>query len=180
MTSPEHRPLRLTRKVERSADTGSAGGFGGNTPGWSVVRAVHPRTTRPKCCGCDSRDRERNRRLCGSAGVPGFKSYEVAIRNSLGFLISGIGTLSEETVQSQPVTGNHSAARSASDSGQGSMIIKATATTAGGESGTGNTVEQADANTGRSIAKKAAGNFIDIAWRGHAACVSSVGARHRQ
>lgn len=91
------------------------------------------------------------------------KSYEVAIRNSLGFLISGIGTLSEETVQSQPVTGSQSAARSASDSGQGSTTINATATTVGGEGDTGNTVEQPDANTGRYIAKKAAGNFIDIA-----------------
>jgi hypothetical protein len=72
------------------------------------------------------------------------KSYEVAVRNSLGFLISGIGTLSEPKQDVPTDSPNQS----------GTAV-----TTAGSGTGAANPAE----DTGRFIAKKAAGNFIDIA-----------------
>lgn len=79
------------------------------------------------------------------------KSYEVAVRNSLNFLLTSIGSVAP----SEPPTGTEGQAPGAASASEAS----AAAGTVPGTTGTD--PQQADA--GRFIAKKAVGNFIDIA-----------------
>ncbi|MBL8818647.1 MAG: hypothetical protein JNL58_21650 [Planctomyces sp.] len=71
------------------------------------------------------------------------KTYEVMIRNSLGFLVSGVGTVSPDAGKAE--------VPAATDSGE----LKS-------EQG-GGTAASGQPDPGRYIAKKAASNFIDIA-----------------
>lgn len=67
------------------------------------------------------------------------KTYEIAVRNSIGFLVSGVGKVADSAERSP--TGAHPATPA---------VCEQTAT-------------PADQDTGRIIARKAAGSFIDIA-----------------
>jgi hypothetical protein len=71
------------------------------------------------------------------------KTYEVMIKNSLGFLVSGVGTVSPDSLKSD---GQSGAAADDSGAGQG-----------------GASASSGQPDPGRYIAKKAASNFIDIA-----------------
>ena len=66
------------------------------------------------------------------------KSYEIAIRNSLGFLVSGVGTVADSPTAPEPTAP------------QTTVEVPANATAS-------------EQGTGRMIARRAAGSFIDIA-----------------
>jgi hypothetical protein len=76
------------------------------------------------------------------------KTYEVMIRNSLGFLVSGVGTVSSDAGKAD--------APDAADSGE----VKSEQ---GGNTAASGHPDPGQPNPGRYIAKKAASNFIDIA-----------------
>lgn len=77
------------------------------------------------------------------------KSYEVAIRNSLNFLISNVARVSDSTDSASTFSGPGSGSEQ-------SQVAVASASTE-------NASDPASANPGRFIARKAVGNFIDIA-----------------
>ncbi|MFN8707706.1 MAG: hypothetical protein ACK526_06130 [Planctomyces sp.] len=82
------------------------------------------------------------------------KSYEVAVRNSLGFLISGVGTLTSEASEAAP-SGSPSVTDVTSVAKSENPQKTAEPSTIQGPHGA--------ESPGRYLARKAASNFIDIA-----------------
>ena len=72
------------------------------------------------------------------------KTYEIAVRNSIGFLVSGVGKVADSSEAATPE-------------------LKVAASSPVTSAPDASSVTPADQDTGRIIARKAAGSFIDIA-----------------